>query len=501
MMNVYLDNCKCFDAYEGKHLTTFVKKVEGRTEEECRASCLTYSDLCLSAQYDRNLKYCYLNVKTHISDPGLWKSRGNFVYWFRREECLRNCYFVYHWKRYLLGYNDARRVSYSSFKCLEWCLVNNQFDCQSIDYDRENGACTISRESKDTKPNAWKTHHKLEHFHRVCKTVDIVGAPCFSLRLDATYLINRAAFFKNLALEACQRRCLTAKFGCKSINYDKSTKNCYLNKETHLTRPNWVRNNNKYEYYMRDELCDYKCYYVYNWRRWIVGYNLEQQRNDYTSLQCMGDCYDKSNCESFNYNRNTKVCQLTTASKLTNNNALKFNFNWENFHKVCQTKINDGCFAKYLSKYLQGHSYFVSSTSEHECKLSCLNSEKGCLSVNYNRNTNKCYLSTETRLTKPNDFKTANNMIYWERENICQSKYYMKLYNNRFLEGYNTEEIKNKNSLECVELCFKKTSFICKSVDYNRRTRTCYLSVFSRADSPFLLKPSSSYMYFEKRTV
>jgi len=655
-------NCKCFDQYEGKHLTTFDKKVEGRTEEECQTSCLTYPDLCLSAQYDRNLKLCYLNTKTHLSHSYLWENHDNFVYFYRREECHRNCYFVYYWKQYLLGYNDARRLSYSSFQCLQWCLVNQEFDCRSVDYDRENGACTISRESKETQPSAWKTHHKLEHFHRICQSDPIVGDACYEMRLENTYLINHAMVMTNKELSDCQIVCFTAGFVCKSIHYDKTTKRCYLNTETHLTKPNWVRSNSNYEYYMRSETCDFDCRFKYNWRRYMDGYNLEGPRNEYTSLECMRDCYDRVNCESYDYSRQNKVCQLKTASRLTHPQAYKYSSTLENFHKECKTQnqeflcfttyanryIDDmytehskdtaeecvrlclftgslcrsasfnrqtkkcylshktrttfpqlykesfdftyfekksscrpdcytlefkdyyltnsilktltnkneveclkacheylpvgscksiswnkntkecylhdqtrltrktyfynsnnhiyweiactgGCFTVYPMKYLAGQSYKSIHSEEVECKSLCLQCQMGCRSAYYDLNQKKCYLSAETRLTKPSYFKTANNMMYWERENVCHSKYYMQVFDNKYLQGYNREEFQVVNDLECMELCLTKLTYVCKSADYNKRTKTCYLSSSSHQELPSFLRNSPSYMYFERR--
>ncbi|CAD5124147.1 DgyrCDS12447 [Dimorphilus gyrociliatus] len=654
------NNCKCFDEFNGRHLTTYAKKIEGRSEEECRGSCLAYPELCLSAQYDRTNKLCYLNKITHVSSPSIWKTKGNFVYWYRREECHRNCYFIYHWKKYLLGYNDQQYLSYTSYQCLEACMLNQNFDCKSIDYDRQTGECTLSRESKDTKPNAFLSHIKLEHFHKVCKSDNIEVTPCYQETIDGQYLTNHAKLHNNKQLDECHRLCLSATFTCRSIHYNKSSKKCYLNKETHKSRPNWIRFDNNYVYYLRDENCDFNCYYQYNWRRYIPGFKLGPQHNNITSLECMEKCYLEPTCQSFDYDRNGKRCQLHTESKLTKPNVLQYSSFWENYHKVCAVSkeyicfnsfsnayLNDlyteykeqseeecisiclfnghhcksasynkrtrkcyitrktksshsnlyfnsqdyryfekklkcqpdcmaipfkdyylkghtlkalsanddfdclesclsytpqgvcksaswrdstktcllhdesritrpfnfkqsnyyvhwdvmchgKCFTEYPFRYLSNQAYAIIDTTEDRCKYYCLIAKEGCRSAYYNRRNEKCYLTTHTQYTKPNSFIIDHDMVYWERKTVCPAYYYFTVFDGHYLQGHNMKEYVVQDDAECLELCFTQHSFNCKSAEYNKRTRICYLSDENRQTIPHHWRSSSQFIYFEK---
>lgn len=372
-----VDGSSCFDEYGGKQLTTFVKKIEGKSKEECRGRCLTYPEYCQSVQYDKTTKNCYINVETHLSKPALYKDNNKYVYWYRRRECQPNCYFVYFYKRYLLNHNDKRLLSYSTARCMESCLLNNDFDCKSIDYNRPGEECTLSKESKDTQPSLWKTHHILEHFHKVCKPDVIKETPCYEEKMAGRYLNFPAKTFKNVDMSGCQRRCFTATFPCKSINYNKKTKICHLNKETFETKPNWVKFDNNFDYWQRSEHCDIKCRFVYNYRTYIQGHILHQN-NDYTSLQCMADCYQDNKCKSYDYDSKKKICILHSESKITRPNAAKFSLSWENFHKVCETKEVYPCFETFENFYVNDKHTPYPKKSKKECIELCLYGSISC---------------------------------------------------------------------------------------------------------------------------
>lgn len=372
-----VDGTSCFDEYSGKQLTTFVKKVEGKTSEECRGYCLTYPDYCQSVQYDTTTKNCYINVETHLSKPALYSNNNKYVYWYRRRECQPNCYFIYFYKRYLLNHNDKRYLSYSSAKCMEACLLNKDFECKSIDYNRPGGECTLSKESKETQPSLWKTHHILEHFHKVCKPDTIKETPCYHEKLEGRYLTFPAKTVKNIKLDDCQRRCFTATFVCKSINYNKKNQICYLNKETFESKPNWIKFDKNFDYWKRSENCDFQCRFVYNWRTYIQGYVLAQYEQ-YTSLQCMQACYEDKRCKSYDYDRKKSTCVLHSESKISKPESAKSSYTWENFHKVCEAKKGYPCFETYNNFYLNDKHTQYPRKTEAQCVELCFNGLVPC---------------------------------------------------------------------------------------------------------------------------
>ncbi|CAD5124146.1 DgyrCDS12446 [Dimorphilus gyrociliatus] len=492
-----LVDCKCFDEYQNKHLSTYVKKVDGRTEEECPGSCLTYPGLCQSAQYDRTNEICYLNIETHLSAPATYKNNDNYVYWYRRKECQPHCYFVYYWKKYLLGYNDNKFLSYSSRQCLESCLLNQNYDCKSIDYGRDNGECTLSRESKDTKPAAWKPHITLEHFHKICKFDPIEETPCYESAMDGTYMINHAQVFSNKDEKTCQRLCFTANYVCRSIHYDKVSKKCYLNKETHLSKPGWVKNHSKYTYWMRDAKCDYNCYYVYNYRTYIDGYILTQY-NGYTSNQCIEACYEDPSCKSFDYKRNSKICRLHTESKLTKPNAAKSSSEWENYHKICRPINKEyNCFTSYSNKYINDKYIVFQGKTEEECVKLCLFGEFPCRSASYDKQLKKCFLSRKTKNSHPALYFSNKNYRYFEKHSQCQTDCAILTFPKYYIVGNTIRSTSADSDIDCLKLCLtEKPSGECKSVSWRRSTKTCILHNESRLTMPSAFKPSSLYIHW-----
>lgn len=199
---------------------------------------------------------------------------------------------------------------------------------------------------------------------------------------------------------------------------------------------------------------------------------------------------------SVSYNTKTKTCYLHYESRISFPSAFKKNAQFYHWHIACHDSY---CFKEYPFRYLNNQHFnsFVDG-SEFSCKSICLKTQ-GCKSAYFNIKKKTCYLSKETKLTKPTYYKANNDMVYWEREAVCQPTCYMKQYDKRYIMGRNNKVIKSQNSLDCKQFCLTEKSFDCKSVEFNIRSKECYLSTENRASVPTLWRTSSQYTYFEKQ--
>ena len=51
---------------------------------------------------------------------------------------------------------------------MEYCLKEREFDCRSAEYDTVALTCTLSKESRRTKPEAMRDARNMEYLENAC---------------------------------------------------------------------------------------------------------------------------------------------------------------------------------------------------------------------------------------------------------------------------------------------------------------------------------------------
>ncbi|CAD5124145.1 DgyrCDS12445 [Dimorphilus gyrociliatus] len=493
-------DCRCFDSIPGKHLELYAELISERGEDECLGSCLAAEFKCQSAQFNLETKTCFLNEETHLTQPSLFKSSDKYIFWFRNDQCDKNCYFQYFFKKYLLGFNTVVFDSYSSFQCLEECLIRSDLDCLSIDYNRDKQRCILSSESNDTKNDAFLEHTNLEHFQKICYAPE-PEYPCFTDTHTGKYLKNHHKALHGLDEENCRIYCLTADFFCKSAHYKKDENICYLNVETHKTSPIYFKNDDKYVYWLRNDECKPNCYFKHFQKRRLIGFD-DVVLISINKHLCIKECLTNNqiNCSSFEYNENTKECRLSSESNDTKSQFWEPSDSFDYYHKICKIpQIQLPCFDEmYDGRFLINSEETISGRTEEECCASCLTSKILCKSVQYDRSTKLCYLNTETHRTTPENFVSNPYYVYWKRGEKCDLECYFDYSYKKYLLGFNTIRIKPFPSIKCLEQCFIAEDIECLSIDYNREKRECVLSIESKDTQPEMKLSHINLEHFHK---
>lgn len=493
--------CKCFDPISGKYLDFYVNSIGGRGEDECKASCLTANFQCKSAQYNKETKVCFLNEETHLTQSNYFESSNNYIYWIRNDNCQKNCYFEYSYKMYLLDFNTIKMAPVSSFECLEECLSRSDIDCKSIDYYRDKRVCTLSVESKNTQPSPWLSHIYLEHFHKVCFLPEL-EYPCFKQTFNGKYLNNYVKEYYDVTDEECRELCLSSNFYCKSAQYKKKDKICYLNDESHMTTPvNFISDEN-YVYWLRDDECAVNCYLKEYKESRIADFH-KTIFNSISKIDCFHRCFTEKQfiCLSLDYNKNNKECILSSKSSDSASNILENDDSYNHYDRIC---INDRiipspCFnIVYEGKYLNNYDTIIQGQTEDDCRRSCLISEILCKSAQYDRLLQICYLNVETHISTPKNFEQNLNFIYWMRDENCDLDCYFQYYIKRYLLGSNTYVFRPFPEMKCMEQCFKLKNPECLSIDYHTGKKQCTISVESKDTEQDSWLPHGTIEHYHK---
>ncbi|CAD5124144.1 DgyrCDS12444 [Dimorphilus gyrociliatus] len=491
-----LSNCK-LNRYDNRYLDgSYAKKYDDiKSDLECLKLCLTFGgkcSYCKSIQYDKKSEICYLSEETHITKKDEFKSNKNFVYWYRNHECDSNCYYEYSMGKYLSGYSNRILKKHTILQCMEACYTIDEFHCKSFDYDSKLKQCKLSSESKFTKHESFKDHKVFGHYHKICKS----NYPCFKTYANR-YMDDDFYTYTDKTEDECVKQCIIGEVPCKSVSYNKKTKTCYLSRKTKDSHPKFYKDNDYYNYFEKEDYCQPECIAIP-----FPGYFLSSHQIDSlktkSEIECVKTCLKTKpfgSCISVDWDYKTKQCNLhdeTRISKYSSFQQSKSHIHW---HIDC----GDECFDEYPYRSLRNHHIeTISDSSEEHCKSSCLKSVKGCRSAEYDKDTEICYISRETKKSKPDSYQLSKNRIYWERKHVCQPECYFTEHNNRYLLGQNKKQAKVQNELECKQLCLREEKFSCLSAYYNKKTNVCYLSEETHNRKPLLWKENTQYKYWEK---
>lgn len=246
-------------------------------------------------------------------------------------------------------------------------------------------------------------------------------------------------------------------------------------------------------YWERKAICKPNCYLKEYDNFYITGNYIKTIRS-YSSLECKQLCLaDKSfDCKSVSYNKKTHLCYLSAENHKLNSKLWKAHNDYTYWERNCFKMYP--CFTREHQRYLQNvHYQTYKDLTEEQCVYRC--EIELCKSANYNYKTETCYLNNEIRASIPNNYRGDGDYAYFEKKEKCKPNCYYKLHENSYLNGFNNVQKQVKSEKECLGLCLQSREW-CKSIDYNRLSKNCYLSTHAHINGAGL-SASFIYNYYE----
>ncbi|KAL7634167.1 UNVERIFIED_CONTAM: hypothetical protein RMT77_015496 [Armadillidium vulgare] len=149
----------------------------------------------------------------------------------------------------------------------------------------------------------------------------------------------------------------------------------------------------------------------------------------------------------------------------------------------------------------------VNANSLEECQQMCLNQATEdplmatsiCRAGTFDHRRARCYLSTYTRRTHPNEFIDDSIFDYFENscldvERRCPEGklFWTKEVNAEMIGPYDTLLYQNLTVEECKTKCLSNANIYCRSIEYDERSKTCVLSDEDSVSRPEHIRQSLS---------
>jgi len=163
---------------------------------------------------------------------------------------------------------------------------------------------------------------------------------------------------------------------------------------------------------------------------------------------------------------------------------------------ICNSKYP--CFTTILSRTLKNSEEILYGVSEGDCVRICLEAQRNCRSISYDRKTRTCNFSKYTRKNRPSDFVPLPGGRYFEKKASCRSECILAPFPGFRLKGSEIRTIPTLNDLECIAACLQmKPDGICLSIDRNRFTKLCTLHNKRRQSEAASFIASNGFSYWD----
>ncbi|CAD5114143.1 DgyrCDS3288, partial [Dimorphilus gyrociliatus] len=493
--------CEEFDEYPNRYFQgTYGRYLNGQTLESCKKIC-GEDNTCQSANFDKNRKTCYINRELISEKPNKFLISTSYV--FLKKNCgpkpKHNCTFTNFSNRLLNSYNIGSIAGQTLESCKKTCEDDLANRCKSVSILKRSGHCYFHYESKDTKPNNYKTSNGYNYLHKTCEEEDA----CKQLvEYPDRYLTSfYSNYISQQTLESCKNICRDDTL-CKSANYYSYNKYCYLNYETKDTKPNYFKAYNKIIYLHKTCEPNNACmnFTLYSQRR-LNGYYwtyIGQQ----TQEKCQKMCGLDETCKAASFNSRNNYCYLHKESKSTKPRSYITATGWTYLHKQCEDVEQNQCeFVRFPTRYLVSNDRStLARQTEESCVKACREDDVyNCSSVDFNTANKYCYLNKGNKDTKPASFRYADGWVYYQRlckkENITSCTRY-DAYPKRTITAY-TLATATKYTIEmCANLCNRDVK--CLSFDFVNKTKTCYLKSESKDTKYNYFKANINYIHYHK---
>eukprot|EP00106_Octopus_bimaculoides_P003156 XP_014770598.1 PREDICTED: uncharacterized protein LOC106869390 [Octopus bimaculoides] len=347
-----------------------------------------------------------------------------------------------------------------------------------------------------------------------CKVAEIHFVKVKDAALDVS---EKILWKKNVTADACAKKCFADK-NCLSFEINKENGNCYFS-EKNAASSKKMKTAKSRDYYQR-----VKANKPVMFKKVSVPSKatLEQLKNK-TLKECENSCQQYVGCNSYQYNAEAKLCDLSNVTQL--NDELKPNDgNWdiylinpvykkvncgppkdvigakksyktttfksevtytcpegEKLKSVCKedhkwspvvsackaTKIH---FVKVKDAVLDVSGKTLlhkKNITADACAKVCL-SDKTCLSFEINKGNKECYLSKQTATTSKK-MKSSKSRDYYQR---IKSKDDLLIIKGTAIPGHDTfERLENVSLKECGHACHQNPG--CNSYEYNKKDMLC----------------------------
>ncbi|XP_029640551.2 uncharacterized protein LOC115215518 [Octopus sinensis] len=466
---------------------TILGQLKNKTLKECEKTCQHYIG-CNSYQYNAEAKLCDLSNVTQLSDDVLKPNDGD-------------------WDIFLVN------------------PVNSKVDCgppKDINGAKKTyNTTTFKSEVTYTCPegekfkSVCKEDHKWSPVPSTCKAAQIhfVKVKYAVLDVSGKPLLHK----KNITTDACAKECLSDKT-CLSFEMNKENGDCYLSKQT-ATKSKKMKSDKSRDYYQRiksDKPVMLK-------KASLPSKATLGRLKNKTLKECDKACHHYIGCNSYQYNAEAKLCDLSNVTQL--NNVLKpVNGNWdiyllnpaykkvncgrpkrvvgakksykattfksevtytcpegEIFKSVCKedqkwSPVPSACeaakinFVKVKDAVLDVSGKTLlqkKNVTADACAKECL-SDESCLSFEITKESGGCYLSRKIA-TSSKKMKSSKSRDYYQR---IKSKDDVLILKSAAIPGHDTfGRVDNVSLKECDHACHQNPG--CNSYEYNEKLKLC----------------------------
>eukprot|EP00095_Tigriopus_kingsejongensis_P000115 maker-scaffold983_size73474-snap-gene-0.8 protein:Tk00115 transcript:maker-scaffold983_size73474-snap-gene-0.8-mRNA-1 annotation:"PREDICTED: uncharacterized protein LOC100909276" len=411
--------------------------------------------------------------------------------------------------------------------CEELCLKEQTFECQSAEYDTVALTCSLSKESRRSKPNAFREARNIDYLENAClKTSDL---DCLYQQTSDAYPRYLDDVINDVKDEvACEVQCtFFEKFLCRSFAFYSSAQQCFISGDDRASafegalqnRPGthyFERNCNQRQSSTDSETsptnrvqneitflakADHdqnpaRCSFGHLTFEKTTGYELiralptklHSDRDGGIIEECAKKCKEDAQCLAFNMDFNRNECQSLAKNSDTNLFNVRASSGSSFFEAIC---LNDrGCgmlwtFERVLDMELQGHERSIKTNlSKTECEDACLlETSYPCKSANYNHLSRNCVLNEADRISEPKSLLPSQGIDYLENQcktalTANQCDYSLPIQDQYLV--YTDKVIDAFSPSSCQQACSQERNINCRSFSFLSESRPgtpqCYLS-------------------------
>lgn len=426
--------------------------------------------------------------------------------------------------RMLQGFDDKDFPNVPTRRdCEELCLRERAFECKSAEYDTVALTCTLSRESRRSKPKAFRDARNMEYLENACmKSSDL---DCPYQRTDNAYPRYLDAVINDVKDEvACEVQCtFYEKFVCRSFAFYSSAQQCFISGDDRAsaaeealqnrpgtdyferncdpafrpvdTQDSASNNNNKFDDVdftaKRDPdlstaesriLTERRCTFGHLTYEKTTGHELIRarptrlfsDRDGGIIAQCVKRCEDDSRCLGFNMDYNRNECQALAKNSEDNLFNVRSSSGVSYFEAVCLRGQDCGVlwtFERFIDMELRGQERrTLRDVSKTECEDACLSETSfSCKSANYNHLSRECVLNDETQYSRPNNYAVSQGVDYLE--NQCETaqaqsrcEYSIPILDQYLI--YSDKVLDAFTDATCRQACTQEREFNCRSYSF-----------------------------------
>ncbi|CAD5124153.1 DgyrCDS12453 [Dimorphilus gyrociliatus] len=385
---------------------------------------------------------------------------------------------------YLDGWNNKIIKKSNEEDCKKACL-NAQFDCSSAEFSTNGRTCYISSHNSTTKSKYMK---KLS-FYIYWERKDLCRPDCHFIEKMGKKITSAILHSPAKSLYQCQTACMI-KSNCSSLTFTKKD-GCLLSDSTKLSSQSristWIKScpssntDDCFEFFTKDKV-----------RTASVTLRLTTDSIEKCKLLCL-----QYKCPALTFQTKRDKCLLMSkefyyvryGKRLTSPDEIRLNT-----RDKCKSGVKQ-VHNKYFP--INGRKVIRPVYSPYSCLLKCLKEKSfKCSLIHFKLGNPVCTLSSEminfssSGIDSPKNEYIAINCDY--------NEYCFKRLDGKFLSGLNTRTILSSSEEKCKLACISERKFLCRSCDFYKPDKHCYLSTSTRQSNAAQYSSSANFIHFER---